>query len=444
MGKRERIKRIIATAMVMMAVIAIFPVQSRAVSSVAEENRYYLGKTVNAGKDTGYAESNHIGEDDPHFGWDLGSFYVSGYTRVTATDSESPVFLKNVGDRVTLWFSMEQDIDNLNGTEKYYISEDTNGHDDYFGVEKTNFGRGTLIIRHTDYQNKAGKPTIYTDYLAANLSTDADVQVELFEEGDYEVALNYEVKQVNLDLFGWQPLPTYYNYRIFFRFSVRNGNCMVFPFDVTTGEELTNTAITENGFYLNLAKSRYLDIDIKKEVLREGANGLTEDTRFNRPAKDGEAYTDEGIYTITVTNNYTHQTTTKVIYVGTNNVLKAYVTTGLTIPEIEAQLLAGATIADDGTIIPPTPIETTLPPSVETTEPTESSPRPEVDDQESQPVSEASGSKTDDASTAPPYAIIVGIGLICFGTIIMFICNKKEKNESSAPEESAEDEENAR
>ena len=28
--------------------------------------------------------------------------------------------------------------------------------------------------------------------------------------------------------------------------------------------------------------------------------GLTEDVRFNRPARDGDQYTDEGIYTITV------------------------------------------------------------------------------------------------------------------------------------------------
>jgi len=82
---------------------------------------------------------------------------------------------------------------------------------------------------------------------------------------------------------------------------------MIFPFDVKTGAELTNTAITENGFYLDLAKSRYLDINIKKEVLKNGADGLTEDIRFNKPAKDGYEYIDEGIYTITVSNRSCHQ-----------------------------------------------------------------------------------------------------------------------------------------
>ena len=38
--------------------------------------------------------------------------------------------------------------------------------------------------------------------------------------------------------------------------------------------------------------------DIKKEILNVGQDEL--DTRFNRPAKDGETFTDEGVYTITV------------------------------------------------------------------------------------------------------------------------------------------------
>ena len=38
-------------------------------------------------------------------------------------------------------------------------------------------------------------------------------------------------------------------------------------------------------------------------------DGLIEDTRFNGPAKDGAKYTDDGIYTITVQNEYTNQIT---------------------------------------------------------------------------------------------------------------------------------------
>ena len=101
---------------------------------------------------------------------------------------------------------------------------------------------------------------------------------------------------------------------------------------------------------LDLAKSRYLQINVKREILTESADGLVEDTRANGPAKDGAKYVDEGIYTITATNQYTNQTTTKKIYVGTNNVLKAFMTSGLSIEEINKLVSEGATIDDEGII----------------------------------------------------------------------------------------------
>jgi len=77
----------------------------------------YLGEAVNAGHDTGYSQNQKIRDDDPHFGWKLGSFYVDGYTRVTENKTGYPVFLKTVGDTVTLWFELVQDIDKLNATD---------------------------------------------------------------------------------------------------------------------------------------------------------------------------------------------------------------------------------------------------------------------------------------------------------------------------------------
>lgn len=391
----------------------------------ASETKHYLGSAVNTGHATGFSENNKITEKDPHFGWTLGSFYVDGYTRVTEANNGDPVFLKTVGDTVTLWFELHQDITKLNGNEMLSICEDDNGYDEYFGIEKTNMGRGTLIIRHTDYQNRMGDPVIYTDYLAATATQDAAVEVKLCEEGDYEVALDYEIREDNLDVFGWNPFPSYHNYRIYFRFSVRNGNCMVYPFDVVTGAELTNSSITENGFYLDLAKSRYLNIDIKKEVRKEGAEGLTEDVRFNKPAKDGEQYTDEGIYTITVSNIYTNQTTTKVIYVGTDDVLKAHVATGLSIADVEYQLSMGATVADDGTLIPAP--EQTLPPIDETTQPETTVP---VEDNKTDD-SEKTDTPTDETPTEPalmqvwPF-VAGGVALAAIILVIVVICKHKK------------------
>ena len=90
-----------------------------------------------------------------------------------------------------------------------------------------------------------------------------------------------------------------------------------------------------------------------REVLTDGQNGQTFDTRFNKPAKDGDKYTDEGVYTITATNNYTKQTTTKVLYVGDNPVLKAYVTSNLTlsVPEINEMINNGASVNKNGDIV---------------------------------------------------------------------------------------------
>ena len=255
----------------------------------SNESKHYLGTVVNAGHDTGFSENNAISENDPHFGWKLGEFYVNGYTRVTEDKNGTPVFLKTVGDTVTLWFKLEQDITKLNGDETLSINDDANGHDEYFGIEKTDMGRGTLIIRHTDYQNHASDPVIYTDYLAATASQNAAVEVKLCEEGDYEVALDYELRKNNLDLSGWNPFPSYNDYRIFFRFSVRNGNCMVYPFDVVTGAELTNSSITENGFYLDLAKSRGSKELVRgsveetlNELLEKEAESLTQAARYER------------------------------------------------------------------------------------------------------------------------------------------------------------------
>ena len=308
--------------------------------------RYRLGETVRVDDFASYFGTEEITRNDVHYNWKLGDFFVSGFTSTSENNGEV-VFLKNVGDVVTLWFNLNQNIDALNNNANLSITTDPDGYDQYFQTPMTNFGRGMLIIRYTDYENVTHDPVMYYNFLEANTSLGANTRVQLFEEGDYEVALDYEVtKDQVVDKVG--------HYRIFFKFSVRNANCMVYPFDVKTGRELTNSSVTPNGFYLDLARSRYLNIFIKKEVWAEGATGLTEDTRFNTTAKDGDKYTEEGIYTITVKNQYTGLETQKVIYVGTNRVLLAYMTTNYSIPEILRLVDQGAIIYEDGSIqLPP-------------------------------------------------------------------------------------------
>ena len=292
-----------------------------------------LGSVTRTGTNNGYKGSKDFDIKDPHYGWELGDFFVSGYTRETENKDGKPVFLKNVGDQITLWFNLRQDINKLNGDTDLSIAED-DGYDQYFQTPKTSFGRGALIIRYTDEEGVQHDPEIYANFLEANATTSADTIVQLFEEGDYEVALDYEIKSVPRKVAGIEVIPEYTDYRIYFEFAVRNGNCMVFPFDVATHEELTNRAITENGFYLDLARSRYLEINVQRSVITEGASGLTEDVRFNRPAKDGDEYTDPGLYTISVKNLYTNETTTKELFVGSDNLLDEYLAQGVSMEDL--------------------------------------------------------------------------------------------------------------
>ena len=336
------------------------------------KEKFYYSYAEHAGDDDGYYKHKGIGQDDVHSGWRIGQFIISGYTRVIDNPPDYPVFLKNVGDKVTLSFILEQDIDALNGDPKLSINDDT-GWDEYFGVAKTRLGRGALIIGQRDYQNNFIGPTLYTDYLAG-VQKGAETEVELCEEGDYEFALDYSLLHKTLDDLWILPTSKVASfeddYQILFGFSVRNGNCMVYPMDVKTDAELTNKAFTPNGFYLDLARSRYLDIDITKQIYTEGATGLTEDTRFNRPARDGEKFTDEGVYTITVKNNYTNRETEKIIYVGDNDIVKAYVSNpNYTIPQIKNLVSEGATILSDGSIKMPdtTTAETITTPTTTTT-----------------------------------------------------------------------------
>ncbi len=324
---------------------------SRNITNSDATPRKELGQKVSTKKDKGYDGGTSVDIKDPHFGWELGKFIVNGYTRDTE-DKGVPVFLKNVGDKVVLWFKLEQDIYKLNGDSALSIAEDKDGYDKHFEVTGTNFKHGTLIIQYTDKTGKKHTPVVYSDFLAANTKTGADTRVQLFEEGDYEVSLDYEIKNSPRKVGGVSVIPTYTDYKISFQFKIRNGNCMVYPFDIVSGNELSDHSWTKDGFQLDMARSRYLTIDVKRSSISIGADGqIKEDVRFNRPAQDGEKYTDEGIYTFTVKNLYTNaDPVTKTIYVGENRVLKALSYSNMSIAELNAKLAAGAVIDNSGKI----------------------------------------------------------------------------------------------
>ena len=314
--------------------------------------RYEIGTITKVKSAQGYSDELEMEVDDAHYGWSLGTFFVSGFSSSVEDADGSMVFLKNVGDRVTLGFELSEDINNLHNDANLKISIEKKGSDKKFQISTTEFGKGALIVQSRDYSNKLTGPTLFTNYLEAAARTSADNVIGLYEEGDYEVALDYTIEDKRNAFLG---IPSYSYYTIRFKFKVRNGNCMVFPFDVKTNAELTNSSFTENGFRLDLANSRYLTINIEKEVLTSSGGSIVLDTRFNKAVPDGSSYTDEGIYTIKVKNKYTGLYTEKVIYVGTNPLIKAYVMTGLSLQEINQFLLAGYVIDDSGNIVLPNP-----------------------------------------------------------------------------------------
>jgi hypothetical protein len=346
-------RKIKALSLAIVILLMGIGVSSIMVSAAEPQISIFDGHTLktNTGKDNGYSGNNKIGIDDPHYGWEIGDFKVTGFTSTAKDEYGDIVFLKNLNDEIELKFFLNQNIEALNGNDNLKISDDKNTYDEYFETKKTDFGRGALIVRKTDYQGNKDVPTIYKDFLSAKV-VGADTTIDLYEEGDYEVALDYEIVEGSI-------IKSYENYRVFFKFSVRNGNCMVYPNDIKTGAELSNGSYTENGFSLNLADSRYLTIGIKRDIMSSNGNGL-ENFRFNRPASDGEQYTEEGIYTFTVYNLYTKESTTVKIYVGKNNIMKAHLRYGIPISEINERVKNGAKISNSGVITDPPPTTTTV------------------------------------------------------------------------------------
>ncbi len=378
-----------------------------------DDQVYFLGSTVNAGCDTGYSNSDALNEKDPHYGWSLGRFYATGFTTVQRENGEV-TFLKTTGDDIKLKFRLDQDIDCLNGNTALTINDDTNGYDQRFGTTKTDtgFGRGALIIKQIDYTNDESAPQVFANYLSG-VELGAETDVSSFAEGDYEVALDYEIKNDARKTPSIGPLkpvsilPEYSNYTIRFKFSVRNGDAMVFLLDSSTGSELTNSAVTENGFTVDFAKSHYLNIYVKRSVLSDSGSELV-DVRSNEPASDGKAYTDPGIYTITATNPSTNQTTEKIVYVGNEPLLKAYAITGYTLEQIQDMLAQGATVAEDGTIV-----------------------WPQTETQEAAAETESAADATEQSQSFPVAPVLIAVAAVA--AVAGFLIVKRSKAATSAP-----------
>lgn len=287
-----------------------------------KEHKYYSsteenGYTVRTKKND-YSGQEKVELKDPHYGMELGYFTISGYSRESQKENRD-LFLKSVGDDIKLTFHLNQDISQIKGDSNISVSVDKNGYDSDFQQTPHNMGHGELIVKHIK-PNQEEKKVVYSDFLEALAFPGADTDICLYEEGQYDIHLDYAITNKNgIDK------TTYY--KMSFAFEIGNSNTMVYVFDISDKEkkkQLASGDITSNGFYIDDAKSESVNYTIKKEVLNDGLNGLTEDVRFNQATTAGRNYTDEGIYTITAKNKHTEETTSIKIYVGNNNILKAY------------------------------------------------------------------------------------------------------------------------
>lgn len=352
-------------------------------------------------KKNDYVGSAGISDKDPHYGWNLGEFCLSGYTDIG--DSKD-IYLKTVGNKIKLSFKLEQDIACLNGNENLIIKNDKKGFDGDFKKQPHDMGHGELLIKHTNEEG-AIKIREYSDYLEALASPGADTIIQLFEEGDYEVHLDYAIT----DKDGWDST-TYY--RTSFKFKIRNGNCMVYIFDAKSGAELNNGDTAENGFRIDTAKSSYPKLTIKKEIMNKTKNGLVEDTRFNRAAMDGEVFTDEGIYTITAHNRFDSslEPAVKTIYIGDDILLKAYTKHLDTSEQYTIEQLStmvndeGYTITDTGDIV--------------------------ESKKETTSASTQTTTATNDKKETPNFILFIAIGGVGLAILIIIIALRHKKKKS--------------
>ena len=320
-----------------------------------EETINYMGEGKQVQTDESHSKKSEHDLMHVHDGWNLGRFCVRGFSGTPRTDEKDVVYLKNPGDKIKLSFQLDQDINKLNGQENLSISNNKKGYDDGFNIpekDATNFGKGTLLIKKTDYKNETTCEKPYVDYLKA-VEKGADTDVVLFEEGDYEVALDYDIQENMINIGNINTLPVTSHFQIKISFKVRNGNNAMFTNDIVTGSELHDKDVTEDGFVINLQNSKYIQVTVEKKKYNAENNSFDKESRYSKVATDGEKFTDEGIYVINAHNPYLSKSDVcKTVVVEKDPVKKAQFKTGKSISAIESELNKGATIAKDGSINP--------------------------------------------------------------------------------------------
>lgn len=315
---------ILTLLLTVVSILSVFVLPAFADESVADiptetTNHFVFNEMKTAPDNTGYAAPCALGAGDPLLGVNVLDIEIGGFSATTLHNGER-VFLKTSPSVPTLSINVKADLNNLGGSGAYVCADIATVASD-FGY-RGRVGKGLLIVEHIDYTGK--KQTFATPDLFTVLNDNGDIIPAVFgAEGHYRIAVLFETERYVKTVKEWvspfkkkkKKIFAYNNYVISAEFSILNGNAMVFAFD-SAGNEIYNGSVVSDGFFLDLAESHYLDLQIKKEVVRSsGFLGETTDTRFNTVGEDKRFYNQNGLYTITVTNPVTGATTTKKILV---------------------------------------------------------------------------------------------------------------------------------
>ena len=312
---------------------------------IADEKYKLSKKRRKTKKDFGEYEKNEkLKSNDLHYGWTLGDFYVEGFTRIVRPDEKGNntgkvIFLKNPGDTIKVYFKVEQDIDSLNGNDKMKIAYSKNCTDSEYEKDKYNFGRGALLSKFINPYGNEEQIEPYESYLLG-VKKGANTKVISYEEGEYELKLNYTIEKK----WGFKDIMTdSANYCIGAEFCVKNGNCDIYAFDLKNGKELSNYDITPDGFRLDKAKSQYLKINIKHEEVSNRNDTLVTNIKDEMSADRGsKEYTEAGIYTIEAENEVINKSVVMYLCVGNDK---------NTIDYFNTQVVSGLKIKKDDEII---------------------------------------------------------------------------------------------
>ena len=109
----------------------------------------------------------------------------------------SPIFLKKIGDKITLSFDLQQNIKKLNNNDNFQIASIKNANLVNPTLKGKINGLGTLVVQMKEPSGKLEKAKVYKNYLSG-VNKNANTEVITLEEGDYHAVLCYAIDDTSL------------------------------------------------------------------------------------------------------------------------------------------------------------------------------------------------------------------------------------------------------